>query len=155
MAGWLQLLMMTHASGCSDPAWNLVRPRSWWSNIHFETKKQSQKREDWFFVNFNVRWNWIILLSADCPGNKTFVTALRIDYPIYLGAVLRSERRGCWTGMLLQPLRWCCVECVIHHERDVREEQHHRYMWREQAIIEWSWRVISGDTNDNDINDWT
>jgi len=23
---------------------------------------------------------------------------------------------------LLQPLRWCCVDCVIHHERDVREE---------------------------------
>ena len=38
--------------------------------------------------------------------------------------------------MLLQPLRWCCVECVIHHERDVREEQHHTYMWREQAIKE-------------------
>jgi len=29
---------------------------------------------------------------------------------------------------LLQPLRWCCVDCVIHHERDVREEQHHTYM---------------------------
>jgi len=26
--------------------------------------------------------------------------------------------------VLLQPLRWRCVECVIHHERDVREEQH-------------------------------
>jgi len=38
--------------------------------------------------------------------------------------------------LLLQPLRWCCVDCVIHHERGVREEQHHRYMWREQAIIE-------------------
>jgi len=25
--------------------------------------------------------------------------------------------------------------------------------WREQAIIEWSWRVISGDTNA--VNDWT
>jgi len=25
--------------------------------------------------------------------------------------------------ILLQPLRWCYVECVIHHERDVREEQ--------------------------------
>jgi len=25
--------------------------------------------------------------------------------------------------MLLQPLRWCCVDCVIHHERDVRKEQ--------------------------------
>jgi len=31
---------------------------------------------------------------------------------------------------------WCCVDCVIHHERDVREEQHHIYTWREQAIIE-------------------
>ena len=46
-------------------------------------------------------------------------------------------------GMLLQPLRWCCVKCVIHHERDVREEQHHTYMWREQATIEWSWHVNS------------
>ena len=45
--------------------------------------------------------------------------------------------------LLLQPLRWCCVDCVIHHERDVREEQHHTYMWREQAIIEWSWHVNS------------
>jgi len=26
-------------------------------------------------------------------------------------------------GMLLQPLRWCCVDCVIHHERGVRKEQ--------------------------------
>ena len=25
-------------------------------------------------------------------------------------------------GMLLQPLRWRCVDCVIHHERDVHEE---------------------------------
>jgi len=24
--------------------------------------------------------------------------------------------------VLLQPLRWRCVECAIHHERDVREE---------------------------------
>jgi len=24
--------------------------------------------------------------------------------------------------MVLQPLRWRCVDCVIHHERDVREE---------------------------------
>jgi len=44
---------------------------------------------------------------------------------------------------LLQPLRWCCVDCVIHHERDEREEQHHTYMWREQAMIEWSWHVNS------------
>ena len=30
-------------------------------------------------------------------------------------------------GMLLQPLRWRCVECAIHHERGVREAQH-RYI---------------------------
>ena len=70
------------------------------------------------------------------------------------------HRRGCnsqhqWTLFsksvdVLQPLRWCCVECVNHHERDVREEQHHTYMWREQAIIEWSWCGSSAD-----INLWT
>jgi len=27
-------------------------------------------------------------------------------------------------GMLLQPLHWRCVECAIHHERDVRKEQY-------------------------------
>jgi len=31
-------------------------------------------------------------------------------------------------GMLLQPLCWRCGDCVIHHERDVREEQHHIYV---------------------------
>jgi len=29
-----------------------------------------------------------------------------------------------------QPLRCCCVECVIHHERDVREEQRYMYVAR-------------------------
>ena len=38
--------------------------------------------------------------------------------------------------LLLQPLQWCCVDGVIHHERDVHEEQPHTYMWREQAIKE-------------------
>ena len=23
---------------------------------------------------------------------------------------------------VLQPLPWCCIDCAIHHERDVREE---------------------------------
>jgi len=45
-------------------------------------------------------------------------------------------------GMLLQLLRWCWLDCVIHHERDMRE-QHHTYMWREQAIIVWSWHENS------------
>ena len=32
--------------------------------------------------------------------------------------------------MVLQPLRWCCVDYVIHHERDVREEQKYMYVAR-------------------------
>jgi len=33
-------------------------------------------------------------------------------------AVVRCRKEG----MLLQPLRWRCVDCVVHHERDMREE---------------------------------
>jgi len=33
--------------------------------------------------------------------------------------------------VLLQPLWWRCVDCVIHHERDVREEQ--QYICMERA----------------------
>jgi len=33
-------------------------------------------------------------------------------------------------GMLLQLLRWCCVDCVIHHERDVREVQKYQHVAR-------------------------
>jgi len=43
-----------YCSRCSDPAWNLVRPQSWCGTIHFETKKQAQKWEDWSFVHFTV-----------------------------------------------------------------------------------------------------
>ena len=32
--------------------------------------------------------------------------------------------------VVLQPLHWCCVDCVIHHERDVREEQKYMYVAR-------------------------
>jgi len=32
--------------------------------------------------------------------------------------------------MLLQPLWWRCVECVIHHERDVRKEQQYIHVAR-------------------------
>jgi len=64
--GQPELFMTTHNSSCLDPAWNLVRPRSWCWKINFETKKQSQKREDWSSVHFSVRWNWNTLRSADC-----------------------------------------------------------------------------------------
>ena len=32
--------------------------------------------------------------------------------------------------VLLQPLPWCCVDCMIHHERALREEQEYMYVAR-------------------------
>jgi len=58
-------------------------------------------------------------------------------------SVFISLRSAECVFILLQPLRRCCVDCVIHQKRDVREEQHHTYMRLEQAIIQWSWHVNS------------
>jgi len=40
---------------------------------------------------------------------------------------------------VLQPLCWRCAECAVQCARRTTPI----YKWREQAIIEWSWRVIS------------
>jgi len=40
-----------------------------------------------------------------------------------------------WRRAWLQPLGWHCAECAVHHERNVREKQHHTYVARIQAII--------------------
>ena len=65
----------------------------------------------------------------------------------------RTVSQTCWGVLqedrmpLSQPLRWCCVDCVIHHERDVREE--HKYMHVARTSnnrvipMEWSWWVTS------------
>ena len=36
--------------------------------------------------------------------------------------------------ILLQPLRWCCFDCVIHHERDVREEQKYPVLFAAHVV---------------------
>ena len=50
-------------------------------------------------------------------------------------------------GLLLQPLQWCCVDCMLHHKRDVREEQKYLYVARTSnnrvIPMEWSWWVTS------------
>ena len=50
---------------------------------------------------------------------------------------------------MLQPLRWCCADCVIHHERDVREEQKYMCVARTSnnrvIPLEWSCWVTSNN----------
>jgi len=80
-----------------------------------------------------------ILTRRSCNPRKGIAQNYWLRFEICLTSFFRPH-----TGLyVLQPLWWCCVDCVIHHERDVREEQHHTYMWREQAIIEWSWHMNS------------
>jgi len=38
-------------------------------------------------------------------------------------------------GMLLQPLRWCCVDCVFHHERDVMCVKNNTIIYAARACI--------------------
>ena len=81
-----------------------------------------------FLSRHNVLDKTFCLFSEDCIFLGTFAE----DTPISaqnqtLFNVLFAGL--CWVDIvygfiLLQSLRWRCVECVIHHERDVREEQH-------------------------------
>ena len=107
-----------------------------------------------------IEWSWHVdSIVACCHGAKLCAHAAR-DFRSQQNVAVTTMWRSCQgqpsckeraigtvrckkEGMLLQPLRWCCPKCVIRHERDVPEGQHHTYMWHEQAIIEWSWHVNS------------
>ena len=105
-----------------------------------------------------IEWSWhVISIVACCHSAKLCAHAAGTFWSQQNGAVTRMWR-SCQVqpshkehaigvvcckkeGMLLQPLRWLCVECLVDHERYVCEEQHH--MWFKQAIIECSHCVSS------------
>ena len=88
----------------------------------------------------------MISVVACCHGAKFCAHAARDFRSQQIGAVTRMWRscgvqpshkeraigvvRCKKEGMLLQPLRWRCVNCMVHHERDVREEQKYMYAAR-------------------------
>jgi len=41
----------------------------------------------------------------------------------HFSLIVKIDKKEYILVLVLQPLRWRCVDCVIHHERDVREEQ--------------------------------
>ena len=55
-----------------------------------------------------------MVLWPGCGGRAEF----RPSHKERAICVVRCKKEG----MLLQPLRWCCVDCVIHHQQDVREK---------------------------------
>jgi len=88
----------------------------------------------------------VISIVACCHGPKLCAQAARDFRSQQNGAVTRMWRscgvqpshKECGIGvvrckkegMLLQPLRWCCVDCMVHHKRDVREEQKYMHVGR-------------------------
>ena len=60
--------------------------------------------------------------------------------------------------VVFQPLWWRCDDCVIHHERDVREEQKYMCVARTSnnrvIPVEWSWWVTSNNMLVNLVNSW-
>ena len=68
-----------------------------------------------------------IALKRCCDQDVNVVSGADFTKKCAIGAVRCKKDR-----MLLKPLGYRCVECVIHHERDVPI-----YMRREQAKMEW------------------
>jgi len=94
-----------------------------------------------------IEWSrQVISVAACCHSAKLCAHAARDFRSQQNGAVTRMWRscqvqpsgkeraigavRCKKEGMLLQTLGWRCVECAIHHERDVREEQQYVYVGR-------------------------
>ena len=92
-------------------------------------------------------WSWCVnSIVTFCHSAKLCVHTAQVFWSQQNGSVTRmwrscqvqpsqKERAICAVhykneGMLLQPLCWHCVECVIYHKWDVREEQHHIYVAR-------------------------
>ena len=50
---------------------------------------------------------------------QTFIFPIHHATKSFLHAIVL---RNLLYRVVLQPLRWRCIECAIHHERDVREE---------------------------------
>jgi len=59
----------------------------------------------------------------------------------FSGVCVVISQESVWS-FLNQPLRWCCVDSVICHERDVREEQ--KYI-----------RVVRASNSKRDCDDWS
>ena len=112
-------------------------------------RKHQHSVSDWY-PGLVQRYSTVrhLLHNFDATGPLRWPVGLfQLSFPPWLKLLVTPLLKSEWHCELdipvLQPPRWCCVDYVILHERDVREEQHHTYMWREQAIIEWSWHVNS------------
>ena len=129
--------------------------------IHYERDVREEQHHTYTWrEQAIIEWSWHVNSIVPCCHSAKLCAYAARDFRSQQNGAVTRMWRSCRVqpshkepaisavrckkeGMLLQPLRWCCVDCVIHYGRDVREEKHHTYKWREQAITEWSWHVNS------------
>ena len=94
---------------------------------------------------FQLRWQ--ILIPTDCSlfycliYHLTWVAFFQVVWvnSLWLNQlwILLHKRDCCSLSAGVAPI------CMVHHERNVSRRTIPIYMWRTQAIAEWSWRVFS------------
>jgi len=61
-------------------------------------------------------------LGKELCQSLVFFAAGPLDATAFVACMKLADVYDQATLFVLQPLRWRCVECAIHHERDVHEE---------------------------------
>ena len=113
-----------HQSGCTH------HETTSWSNVTTDTHANGALLFCWW----RMRVNTLQALSgrhAHWLQNTTLTCRILFSFVTYLTIQAIWSARATSGLLLLQPLRWYCVDCVIHHERDVREEQKYISVARE------------------------
>ena len=81
---------------------------------------------DWTLEDNMVNGLFCATLTG-CRGSHTPFVHTRAETLDTGTEAVKPDPGSSWGSLqkgmpVLQPLQWCCVDCVIHHERDVREE---------------------------------
>jgi len=135
----------------TNPIWHSTPLCLLWSTIaswHFHLLQCSL-----LWLAWSVQWLLVVLLFVGWVlwNNKPLsiwsvsceLKPIHTFHKVTLWLWMWPHRAGIHK-LLLQPLRWHSVECVIHHKWDAQRITL-KYMWCEKAIIEWSWWVTSNN----------
>jgi len=71
------------------------------------------------FIPFATQLFSTPVTSLNLRNQAPLFTKLRLLQATHCIYCPRQRKLG---SVLLQPLPWCCVDCVIHHEQDMRKE---------------------------------
>jgi len=111
-------------------AWQWISMRKLWNDVDVRPCKT---------IIVLPRSGWSSAVSRGC----SVVWAKQVEV-LFKKTVLRQDvllrqiyQQGACGPVLvvLQPPWWCCIDCMIHHERDVREEQ--KYMCVARTSNNW------------------